>query len=192
MVLASCAVSPPQKPDDLCHLFQEKRQWYRAAKAAEKRWGTPIHVLMAIMYQESSFQAKVRPPMRYFLGIIPLGRLSSAYGYSQAKSPTWRDYQRDTGRRGADRTDFDDAIDFIGWFTAKANKLNGVSRWDTYNLYLNYHEGWGGFSRGTYHQKKWLKKVAKQVEKRANLYANQLKQCRVELNRGWLSRLIFG
>lgn len=190
--LLSCSATPPKQPDDLCKIFKEKRHWYRAAKAAEKRWGTPMHVILAIMYQESSFNARARPPMRYFLGFIPIGRASSAYGYAQAKSPTWKDYQKETGRRGADRHDFADAADFVGWFTAKAHRLNGVSKWDTYNLYLNYHEGWGGYQRGTYRKKAWLKTVARRVESRANRYANQFKQCRVELDRGWLSRLLFG
>ena len=32
--------------------------------------------------------------MRYFLGIIPLGRESSAFGYAQALDGTWTDYKK--------------------------------------------------------------------------------------------------
>ena len=35
--------------------------------------------------------------MEYFLGFIPIGRASDAYGYAQAKTMTWDDYVRETG-----------------------------------------------------------------------------------------------
>ena len=98
---------------------------------------------------------------------------------------TWSDYKRETGHSGADRDDFDDAIDFMGWFVNKSQKVNKISKWDTYNQYLNYHEGWGGFKRKTYNKKPWLKKVAKKVHARGLRYATQLKGCEEELNSSW-------
>ncbi len=50
------------------------------------------------------------------LGIIPMGRQSSAYGYSQALDGTWEEYQEDQRRRGAKRDRIDDATDFMGWY----------------------------------------------------------------------------
>ena len=147
-LMSACASSPPRQPDDLCAVFEEKRDWYRAAKAASKRWGAPVQVPMAMMFQESSFRANARPPMRYALGFIPIGRASTAYGYSQAKTASWRDYQRETGNGWADRNDFSDAIDFMQWYIDKSNKVNGVSKWDAHAQYLNYHEGWTGYRRG--------------------------------------------
>jgi hypothetical protein len=145
---------------------------------------------MAMMYQESSFKAKARPPKDYFFfGLIPWGRVSSAYGYSQAKTPTWDDYKRETDNSWADRTDFHDAMDFMGWFINKTNKINGVSKWDAELQYLNYHEGWGGYSRGSQNKKKWLKNVAKKVDARSLRYATQLKTCEDELSKGWFWRL---
>jgi hypothetical protein len=29
----------------------------------------------------------------------------------------------------------------MGWYTHKAQRLNGTSKWDAYGQYLNYHEG---------------------------------------------------
>jgi len=154
------------------------------------KWGVPIHVPMAMMYQESSFKSDALPPRDYiFFGLIPWGRVSSAYGYSQAKTPTWSDYIRETGNRGADRDDFDDAIDFMGWFISKTHKVNGISKWDAYAQYLNYHEGWGGYRRKTYNKKAWLKKVAKKVNDRAYTYAKQLKKCEDDLSKSWFMRL---
>jgi hypothetical protein len=155
------------------------------------KWGVPIHVPMAMMYQESSFKHDAKPPKDYILWVIPWGRVSSAYGYSQAKTPTWDDYQRETGRSWASRTDFDDAIDFMGWFISKSHQVNGVSKWDAYGQYLNYHEGWGGYKRKTYLQKQWLISTAKRVDSRASTYAAQLKTCEDDLERGWFWRLLF-
>ena len=143
LLMAGCA-SAPEKIDNICDIFTEKRSWYKAARSSSKRWGGPITVPMAIMYQESKFQHDARPPMRYFLWIIPYGRASSAYGYAQVKTGTWGDYQKDAGSMFSDRDDFGDAVDFVFWYMDKSQKRNGVSKWDAYNQYLNYHEGHGG------------------------------------------------
>lgn len=176
--LAGCATSrtPPSNPEDLCAIFQEKRDWYEAARDMQKKWGTPVHVPMAMMYQESSFKHDAQPPMRYFL-FIPIGRPSTAFGYAQVKDETWADYQRETGNSWSDRDDFEDAIDFMGWYTWKAQKINGVSKWDAYRQYLNYHEGWGGYRRGTYKNKPWLMRTSRKVEARSQRYASQMRRC---------------
>lgn len=190
LFLAACSVTPPKNTSNICEIFFEKRDWYDAAAAMRKKWGVPIHVPMSMMYQESSFKADARPPKDYVLfGLIPWGHVSTAYGYSQAKTPTWDDYVRETGNSWADRSDFDDAIDFMGWFITKTHKINGISKWDAEKQYLNYHEGWGGFKRGSYRQKAWLEKVAKTVQRRGVDYAAQLKQCEEELSEGWFWRL---
>lgn len=186
LFLNGCANTPPKNISNICDIFFEKRDWYDVASDMNEKWGVPIHVPMSMMYQESSFKAKARPPKDYiFFGLIPWGRVSSAYGYSQAKTPTWADYKRETKNSWADRTDFDDAMDFMGWFITKTHKMNGVSKWDAELQYLNYHEGWGGYKRGSYNRKPWLKKVAKTVEARSLRYATQLKTCEEELSRGW-------
>ncbi|WP_436409846.1 transglycosylase SLT domain-containing protein [Pseudoalteromonas phenolica] len=188
-VLSGCATAPPKQPDNICKIFEEKEDWYYDARDAQNKWGSPKHVLMAMMYQESSFRHDAAPPMEYFLGFIPIGRASSAYGYSQAKTPTWQDYIRETGNSGADRDDFEDAIDFMAWFVNKTHKVNGISKWDAYAQYLNYHEGWGGYKRGTYRKKKWLMAVANKVKHRAGRYGAQLKRCEAELDKSWFERL---
>ena len=184
--LSACSLSqsndpPPKKPEDICLIFEEKTEWHTAAQEMQKRWGTPIYVAMAMMYQESSFRQYARPPKRYALGFIPMGRASSAYGFSQVKDETWADYQHETSSPFASRTNFADAIDFMGWFTKKTQKLNGVALSDTYNQYLNYHEGWGGFRKGSYKAKAWLPPVARKVEARGLRYSNQYAQCEASL-----------
>ncbi|MGL4472967.1 MAG: hypothetical protein ACRCT7_00610 [Shewanella sp.] len=191
LLLTGCASSPPENPENICAIFSEHRHWYDAAKDVRDKWGVPVHIPLAIMYQESSFRHNAAPPMQYFLGFIPTGRASDAYGYAQAKSGTWGDYAKETGNSWSSRSDFDDAIDFMGWFVTKSHKINGVSKWDARNQYLNYHEGWGGYKRGTYKSKPWLIKVAAKVDDRSKRYAAQYRQCQKELDRSWLSRLFF-
>ncbi|QYJ78096.1 hypothetical protein [Shewanella acanthi] len=191
-LLYGCATSPPKSPENICDIFQEHRSWYAAAKDARDKWGVPVHVPIAMMYQESSFKHNAAPPMEYFLGFIPIGRASDAYGYAQAKTMTWDDYVRETGNSWSSRSNFDDAMDFMGWFIYKTNKINGVSKWDARAQYLNYHEGWGGYRRGSYKSKKWLVKVAAKVDDRSKRYAAQYKTCQKDLDSSWLWRLFFG
>ena len=184
LTMGACTTSPPKNTDDICAIFFEKDDWYDDAEDASDEWGTPIPVMMAIMYQESRFKAKARPPRKKILGFIPGPRPSSAYGYSQAKKSTWNDYKRSAGRYGSDRDDFGDAIDFVGWYNYQSYKRSGISRKDTYSLYLAYHEGHGGFNRGTYRKKQWLMGVARKVERKANTYQKQLLGCEEKLKSG--------
>ncbi|MFH0223467.1 hypothetical protein ACGRPS_02660 [Vibrio furnissii] len=186
LLLAGCATTPPSQQSNLCDIFREKPQWYDDAVAMNDAWGTPIQIAMAIIKQESSFRHDAKPPKDYLLGFIPWGRVSSAYGYAQAQDPAWEDFQRTTDHGGS-RTNFDDSLMFIGWYTSETQKTLGISKWDTYHQYLAYHEGRGGFKRKSYQSKPALIKVARKVEQQAKDYGWQLKQCRQELedNRSW-------
>jgi hypothetical protein len=184
-VLEGCLATPPREADDLCSIFEEKGGWYRAAKRSEKRWGVPVPVMMAMTHQESSYRARARPPRGRVLWVIPWTRPSSAYGYAQATDEAWQDYLRDSGHRGADRNDFADAIDFVGWYNRRSADLLGLPRTDAYSLYLAYHDGPTGFERGTWKRKAWLKKAASSVQRRADRYSGQLAQCEDALEGPW-------
>ena len=155
LILFGCASSPPKNPDNICKIFQEKRSWYKAAIRTEKRWKLPPYVLMSFVFQESSFQANARPEREQLFGFIPWFRPSSAKGYSQALTKTWDDYKDETGNGGADRNNFSDSADFIGWYASKGF-YQGFERTDARSLYLAYHEGYGGFKKRTYRKKQWL------------------------------------
>jgi hypothetical protein len=175
-LLAGCAASPPRDPGDLCAVFDQYPEWYDASKASQERWGTPPHILMAMVKQESAFRHDAKPPRDWFL-FIPLGRKSSAEGYAQAKDGTWEDYERETGGLFKSRSDMEDALDFIGWYNTKSNRRLGISKWDPKNLYLAYHEGHGGYARGSYRGKPQLMRVAGKVDWQAREYGAQLRQC---------------
>ncbi len=184
-LLAGCATSVPRQPENICAIFKQQDDWYDAAAAMRKRWNVPIHVPMAMMFQESGFREDAQPPMEYFLGFIPVGRASSAYGYAQVKDETWADYQRQAGSTFSSRDDFADSLDFMGWFISQSNKVNKVPKADAYRQYLNYHEGWGGYRRGSYQKKAWLKTVAVKVKQRADRYQTQLRGCEEDLKSGF-------
>lgn len=185
--LTGCTTSAPSNPNNLCEIFRDKDKWYDDAADARDNWGSPIPVMMAIMHQESRFVAKAKPPRKKILGFIPGPRPSDAYGYSQAKKSTWKEYKRSAGNYGADRDDFADAIDFIGWYGHQSKRRSNIGKSDTYRLYLAYHEGHGGYNRGSYKSKKWLLDVARKVERQAGSYRGQLASCEKELQErgGW-------
>ncbi len=187
--LAGCTTAPPRDSDNICAIFFEKDDWYLEAARARDKWNSGIPVMMAIMHQESRFRADAKPPRQTILGIIPWTRPSDAYGYSQALDATWDRYQTSTGGWGADRDDFGDSIDFIGWYNDQSHRRNGIDPADTYDLYLAYHEGHGGYSRASYRSKPWLTDVARKVQARAATYQVQLQVCEEKLkdNDGWFS-----
>lgn len=179
-LLSGCASSlePPRAQNNVCEIFDERPDWRRAAERASDRWGTPISVKMAIIWRESSFRGDARPPKTYTLfGLIPTGRLSSAYGYSQALDGTWDWYKEEAGRWGADRDDFDDAIDFVGWYMNKTRRSNGLSFGDAVSQYLAYHEGHTGYRRGSYRRKPGVIRAARQVGNMAHVYRRQISRC---------------
>ncbi|MEM6886787.1 MAG: lytic transglycosylase [Pseudomonadota bacterium] len=180
LLLAACGNgqgSAPRELDDACSIARERPNYIKAFRATEKKWGVPVHVQMATMYQESKFISDARTPRKYALGVIPAGRQSSAYGYAQALDGTWDDYRDSTGKRFARRDRIKDASDFMGWYMVSTRSKNGVALTNTRNQYLAYHEGHAGYARGSYNQKSWLLRVANEVDARADMYQVQLATC---------------
>lgn len=180
--LGSCGgsgnFSAPRNLDDACSIARERPHYFRAFQAAERKYGVPVPTMMAMMYQESKFIGDIRPPHTYALGVIPIGRQSSALGYSQALDGTWREYQREGGGTRARREDINAATDFMGWYMTKTVAETGVPLYDTRNQYLAYHDGRQGYLRGTWKSKSWLIRIAGEVDSRAVMYDAQLRSCR--------------
>jgi hypothetical protein len=171
--------SAPRNLEDACEILRERPHYRTALETTERRWGAPVPIQMAKIHAESRFIGNARTPFRYALGVIPLGRQSSAYGYSQALDGTWDEYVRETGNRRARRDNIRDATDFMGWYMTKTEARNGISKTDARNQYLAYHEGHTGYARGSYRAKAWLMRVADGVADRAARYEAQLVACRM-------------
>jgi len=184
MCVASCGggsgnSSAPKNLDNACSILKSRPGYLKAFKRTERRWGVPVHVQMATIHQESKFIGNARTPLRYSLGVIPMGRQSSAYGYSQALDGTWKEYQKETGNLRHKRDDIGDATNFMGWYMNKTRERNGIALSDTRNQYLAYHDGHTGYARGTYKRKAWLIAVAAKVADRGEIYKRQLARCNV-------------
>ena len=180
LALAGCS-TVPDDIDNLCAIFEEEPDWFAATAESEKKWRAPIALQMAILFHESGFVDDARPGWRWFLGVIPLRRKSSAYGYAQALDGTWAHYRSETGNSGADRDDFEDAVDFVGWYMAESRRRLKLRSDDGYRHYLAYHEGQGGYARGSYRGKAWLIRRAHTVDARMRRYGGQLRSCRAQL-----------
>lgn len=180
-VLAGCATAPPYNDKNACAIFNQYPDWYWKSLSAYRHWGVPISVQLAIIRQESHFKADAATQRKTVLGFIPWGHITSAYGYAQAIDATWKEYQKSTGRTGADRDDYGDAVDFIGWYANNAHKQAGISKRNAYELYLAYHEGIGGYQQKTYNRKPWLIQIAHKVQHHANVYRNQIAKCKYNI-----------
>ncbi len=154
---------PPKNTENICRIFQNNPTWYWKAKQTENKWGVPVAVQMAIMSQESRFNGEAKSQ-------------SSAYGFSQALRKTWSSYQRSTGAKGR-RNEFAAATDFIGWYVHMSKRHLGISPKNVYALYLAYHEGLGGYKSRSYTRKPIIMRVAKKVDKKAEIYQSQLLAC---------------
>ena len=155
----------------------------QSGQKSEKRWGAPIALQLAILRVESSFDNNARPKRDWFL-FVPLGRPSSAYGYAQAVDGTWKQYQKSTGRRGADRDNIRDALDFVGWYVNRSSKKLGIAKSNAYAQYLAYHEGIGGYKKRSYRKKSGVKQTARRVQRQTSTYSHQLRGCQAKLDRG--------
>lgn len=182
LLVSSCGggqSSAPRDLDNACTILKQRPQYLKAFRNVERKWGVPMHVQMATIHQESKFVADARTPFRYVLGVIPMGRQSSAFGYSQALDATWDEYRKDQNRRTAKRDRIKDATDFMGWYMNQTRDRNGVALSDARNQYLAYHEGHTGFARQSYNRKSWLVGVAGKVEARSAMYQSQIASCRL-------------
>lgn len=182
LFLASCVTDRSFNTSNICDIFKTNPKWKSYTESTKEKWGVPVSLQLSFIKHESSFQRTARPPRKKVLGIIPGLRASSAYGYSQALDGTWEEYKKATGNSKADRKNFEDASDFIGWYIEGSYRLLKLDKSDVYNHYLAYHEGRGGYQKKSFNKKKWLLEVAKKVERQAKEYSSQIKKCNFHKN----------
>ena len=179
LIISGCS-SIPKNTSDGCSIFSEKYFWYKHAVKAEKKWGTPIYLQLAIIKMESDFDWLAKPQRQKLFKVIPYKRPSSSFGYSQAVKGTWKQYKEDTGNKYASRARFKDSVDFIGWYTNKTKSILKIPLTDPFKQYIAYHEGWGGYKNYKKNQKVIL--LAKKVENNSNKYKKQLENCKSSLS----------
>ncbi len=175
-ILIGCS-SVPRNTVNACAIFDEKYLWYKFAKSAEKKWGAPVELQMAIINHESGYDWLARPERTKLFKVIPWKRKSSSLGYSQAVEDTWETYKRSTGKKYVTRVLFKDSSDFIGWYIDQTYKKMKVPKNNYYRQYLYYYNGW------TKKKRPESFGLAKKVSKTAKKYRSQIKRCQSKLNR---------
>ena len=184
--LAACvSTAPPDAPGDACAIFEQHDSWWAAVKRAERRWGAPPALVLAIIRQESGFDHNARPARGRGFLFFPGRRPSSARGYAQALETTWAEYERAVGDSGVDRNEFHDAADFVAWYAGAAHRELGLGYTDARAHYLAYHEGCGGYARASYRGNAQLLASASRVQGYRDAYHAQLDRCEGRLNRWW-------
>jgi hypothetical protein len=173
LTIAGCHSSSPKDVENACAIYREFPEWRTIGEDVQRRFGTPPSLQLAIIYTESHFNSTAHPPREY-------GHVfneSSARGYAQALDGAWRNYLQATHQLGANRENFEDASNFIGWYTSVTKSRLGIPYSNARDHYLAFHEGWGGFSSGSYKNNKRLIRIAQKTQEQALLYHNQLLHC---------------
>ena len=179
-LITACS-SIPNNTANSCSIFDQRYLWYKHTKQVEKKWGTPIHIQLAIIKMESDFDWLAKPARQKIFKVIPYKRPSSSFGYSQAVKGTWEQYKKETGNNLATRVRFKDSVDFIGWYTNKTETILKISKKDAFKQYIAYHEGWGNFKY--YKKNKKVIGLANKVKKQSEIYKKQLIKCKNSLNK---------
>ena len=179
LLISSCGIFSrvPNSQSNACDLLEHKSSWRRSVNASAKKWGVAPSLQLAFIKTESNFRARAKTPRKYFLGLLPTGRISSAYGYAQALDGTWDWYRKDSGNRSASRTKFSDSTDFIGWYVNKTHEKLNISKSNVYKQYLAYHQGHAGYASGRYKSSDAIKAVARRTSDTAKLFKTQLTKC---------------
>ena len=185
LFLASCS-SVPKYPQNACKIFGEKYSYLKYSRAASKKWNVPISSILAVINKESGFRRFAKPKRTKLFKIIPYRRPSSSLGYSQAVNKTWDLYKKENNKPLALRISLKHSSDFIAWYFWKTNKINKVSLKDTRNMYLNYYLGWTAYKNKAYEKDRKAIILAKNVEKQAKIYKNQLRECKSILNKNYI------
>ena len=171
-------VNIPKNQENACLILKQKRTWAKALKKTEKRWGVSAAMQLAFIKTESNFRPTARTPRKYVFGLIPNGRISTAYGYSQALDGTWKQYKKSTGNKYHRRSNFSHSTNFIGWYVDITRSKLGIKKDNAYLQYIAYHQGHAGFKTGAYKNKKRLLAAAKKTARNKKIFASQLKNCK--------------
>ena len=85
----------------------------------------------------------------------------------------------------ADRDDFGDVVDFIGWYGAIGERRFGIPKTDPYAFYLVVPRGpCRATCAGTYRRNRGLQAIAAEVARRTRRYERQLDSCEPSLRAG--------
>jgi hypothetical protein len=153
---------------DMCALLARNPTWADSLKASQTRWQVAPGTILAIIDQESRFNANARG-----LGASGANPMRN-FGYAQANLQTWNWFLRDSGKGNGSRSDFDASADFVGWHFATMERRISAPRSNVSAHYLVYKMGEGGYKRGAPASARAL---ASRIAARARYIDTQLSGC---------------
>ena len=187
-VLGACvSTDPPDSPGDACAIFRQHESWWGAVKRGERRWGAPPALVLAIIRQESGFDHNARPARGRGFLFFPGRRRVLRMGLCASR-------QRDVGairarasrrRRRSTATSSATPLISCAWYCGVSNRELGIAFTDARAQYYAYHEGHGGYRRGSHQGNDRLGAIGDRVQSYYDTYRAQLDGCEGELNRWW-------
>jgi hypothetical protein len=153
---------------DMCALLVRNPSWADSLKASQAKWQVTPGTILAIIDQESRFNATARG-----LGANGANPVRN-FGYAQANLGTWNWFLRDSGKTSESRSDFEVSADFVGWHFATMERRIGAPRSNVSAHYLAYKMGEGGYKRGAPASARAL---ASRIAARARSIDSQLSGC---------------
>ncbi|MFI3256434.1 MAG: hypothetical protein R3Y52_03215 [Psittacicella sp.] len=179
-ILAGCSFFNSQPtttsyPTDACLMLRQNPQWLTDTLDVYYRWGVPVSIQLATIYQESHFRYNARPVKKNKWWQFGTHYQSTSVGFTQALNGTWGAYEKATHNEWQTRESFKDATNFIGWYYNRSNKLLGISLNYAYALYLSYYQGYSGYANHLHNPAGT--KLATNVQNWANRYHYELEQC---------------
>lgn len=162
ILLPSCCCAAVQ---NICDLIKIHPNWYEAAKVTQLKWGVPVPVQLAIIQQESDFDADAKSPT------------STAFGYAQIVNKDWYTYTRRVTDDVQGRNVFADATNFIGWYANLMKSQIHISPDDAFALYMAYHDGSSGYLEDLRRRYAPVRTLAYHVQSVADKYQKELVSC---------------
>lgn len=158
-------------PDNICEIFRQHPEWCKILDRVRKKFGVPVAVEMAILYQESNFTN---------YSAIESKKLS--LGDEERTATFW---QRYFGKfyYSQNKMNFRLAANFMGWYLARLHKKLDIPFNEADTLYLVYGEGTLNYRLADYQFKQELVRTALMVAWRAREYQAQLPHCRAMLSK---------
>ena len=181
---APWSYSQPEKITNACQVFDQKLDWYKSAKEAQKEFRNPktgkmlpISSALGLAFGESSLDPYARPPREWTWSFPFYQRPTTAVGLGQFTNATWQMYEKAIGE-SANRENPKDAMRAIFWHAKYLSDQVGRDlRQDTKALTNAHWAGAGGYAQGARNHSH-----AANVSRAAAKYERQLKGCQADLD----------
>lgn len=169
VILSGCFGSTVKQNLQICEELDDTDDWVEPAMLAQKKYGTPLALSLALLE-------------------LPLSELDKKH--VRPRAADWDEYRIRSERWDASPNSPEDAIDFIGWFTQQTVKRNKIGWQNVKEHYLALRLGHGGLQRFDQALYADLALQAKGVELRAKRWSGELNSCQEQWQgESWYSKL---